>query len=177
MTKDHPLLSSLQNLGSWRLCGFLALMAAIFALGFAWYAEHILNLVPCELCLLARWPWRAVLVLGGLAWLGPAFTARLMWFLMLLCLTVGLGIGVTHFGVEHGWWESPFAACHGGLLSQGADFTQWFNSPLQAVKPCDRPDYVWGLPLSLTTLSLLYNAGVLMVLLLLPCWLQREEIL
>lgn len=42
---------------------FLALAGAM-ALGVAWWVEHVLHIMPCELCLVERWPWRVLFLIG-----------------------------------------------------------------------------------------------------------------
>ena len=40
------------------------LLAALLALGIAWFAQDVLRMIPCPLCYIERWPWRIVIALG-----------------------------------------------------------------------------------------------------------------
>ena len=55
-----------------RTLGVLVALGAAAALGVAYAAEVWGGLVPCALCLLERWPYRGVLVLGLLAANAPS---------------------------------------------------------------------------------------------------------
>ncbi|MEI9987754.1 MAG: disulfide bond formation protein B [Aliidongia sp.] len=39
---------------------------SVLVIGGALFFEFVIGLVPCELCLLQRWPWYAAIVLSGL---------------------------------------------------------------------------------------------------------------
>lgn len=137
--------------------GALLLLFGLFALGAAWGMEYFLHLVPCELCLWERRPWRLLIALGALTLVVPRRWAR--WSILggLLCLLGSLGLSVLHVGVEAGYWASPAPECHASLRPTG-DFQHWLNQlPAQPTKPCDLPDYPFGLPVSLTLLSAFYS--------------------
>lgn len=90
------------------LIGFIS----VATLAAAWSFQYGGGLVPCELCMLGRWPHyllAALGILGGL-WLRkrPAFAlARILLALALLIALGGVGIGAYHTGVERGWWQGP----------------------------------------------------------------------
>src|SRR5262245_20685332 len=92
------------------LCLFVALIAAA-VLGVAWASEYWGGLVPCALRRWERPPYRAAIVLGlGGALLPPRY-AR--WALGAIALVMGasIALGVTHVGVEWGFWPSPLPQC------------------------------------------------------------------
>ncbi len=135
---------------SHRAAGALAAVAALLALGMAYFAQIELGLRPCELCLWERWPYRIVAVLAVLAALLPRRPARLALGLALVALLADVGIAGLHVGVERGWWNSPLPECN-GMLVPGA--------PLPAVPaaPCDRPVFLLPfLPVSMAAMDLLY---------------------
>ena len=124
--------------------GLLALLGSGALLGGAYYFQYIVDLPPCELCLLQRWPWDAAIVitlvalfagsrpalpwvallLAGTFALSVAFLAlasfawpRLTLVFMLTAITaliVTASIGVFHVGVEYHWWAGP-QACSGNV--------------------------------------------------------------
>jgi disulfide bond formation protein DsbB len=133
-----------------RLAGVLAALAALAALAVAYVAQYVLLLMPCELCLWERWPYRIVAGLGVLAALLPRRPARAVLGLALLALLADVGIAGLHVGVELGWWNSPLPECN-GILVPGA--------PLPAIpaRPCDEPVYlIPHLPFSMAFMDMLY---------------------
>lgn len=144
----------------------LAALAGASALLVAWFAEHRLQMAPCALCLLERWPYRALLVLGLAAMLVPTRLARLILPLCGVSLLVSIGLSLTHLGVEQHWWPDPLPQCmaprfHGGSMSE-----RLASMPLRPAKPCDAPNRLFEfLPLSMASLDLIYAllASVLIV--------------
>jgi disulfide bond formation protein DsbB len=134
-----------------RLAAFLTMLAALGALGAAYFAQYVLLLTPCELCLWERWPYRIVAVLGLLAAFGRPRTTR--WFLALagLVMLANVGISGLHVGVEFNWWPSPLPECNGALTPGEA-------LPLIPATPCDRPVYlVPVLPISMAQMDFVFS--------------------
>jgi len=137
--------------------------AAVLALALVWWAEHVQGMVPCELCLMERWPWRAALLLGAVGVLSPwRRVTRVVVWLLLAVLAVGCALAVLHAGVEQGWWRSPMPECNAPKLS-GKTFAERFASmPLRPAKPCDAPAYlVSWLPVSMTVMGGLAAAALM----------------
>ncbi|QDH15195.1 disulfide bond formation protein B [Oecophyllibacter saccharovorans] len=146
--------------------GAVFLLAAIVALLAAWGLQNFMHLVPCELCLWERRPWRVLVVLGALILVIPRRWGYWLILLGLACLVISLGLSLLHIGVELGYWASPAPECH-MLVEPKGDFQDWMKAlPPRPTKPCDLPDYPFGLPLSLTTISGIYTALVS----LFSCW-------
>jgi len=143
--------------GTERLGGGLALALGLLALLVAWLAQHRLGLVPCALCLLERWPYRVLAVLGLAALVVPSRAGRLVLLLCAAPLLAALLLSATHVGVEQGWWPDPLPQCtaptwHGGSIAE-----RLASMPLRPVKPCDSPTrLVAWLPVSMATLDFLY---------------------
>jgi disulfide bond formation protein DsbB len=130
-----------------RLAGGLVALVALAALGTAYFAQYVLLLTPCELCLWERWPYRAVAVLGVVAALCKPRTARLFYFIAGLVMLGDVGIAFLHVGVEFNWWNSPLPECN-GALTPGAPL------PLMPATPCDRPVYLLhALPISMAQMD------------------------
>lgn len=139
----------------WRIGG-LFILSALLVFLIVYMAETVLHMIPCELCLWERGPWRVLLGIGILALVLSPRYARWAAVAGLACLLVSVGLGVMHMGVEHGLWPSPAAECHTALV-EGHGFTDWMaHLPSRPAKPCDLPDYPFGLPVSMTSLSALY---------------------
>jgi disulfide bond formation protein DsbB len=128
----------------------IAVFAALAALGVAYFAQFQMALVPCPLCLLERWPYRAIIGLGLLAFLLPQLGARPLLWLIVLVLLAEAALAFIHVGVEFHWWASPLPECN-GILIPGAPL------PMTPSKPCDQATFLLpGLPLSMAAMNLLY---------------------
>ena len=127
--------------------GALTSFAALAALGVAYYAQHVMFLVPCELCLYERWPYRITLAFGILAVLAGRFGGRQILGLAALAMLGDVLIAGTHVGVEFGFWKSPLPECNGELVP-GAPL------PMFPAVPCDRPVYlIHHLPVSMAMMD------------------------
>ena len=137
--------------------GLLAVLFGLLALSTAWIAQHLLLMAPCALCLLERWPYRLLVLTGGLAMLLPPRSGRLLLWLCAVPLLASVVIALTHVGVEQGWWPDPWPACmaphfHGGSMSE-----RLASMPRLPAKPCDSPNRLFAfLPLSMASLDLIY---------------------
>ena len=131
-----------------RLAGALTAAAALAALGVAYFAQYVLLLTPCELCLWERWPYRVVAVLGLLSAMGRPRTARLLLGLAGLVMLADVLIAGLHVGVEFNWWPSPLPECNGALTPGAA-------LPMVPATPCDRPVHlIHWLPVSMAQMDL-----------------------
>jgi disulfide bond formation protein DsbB len=157
-----------------RAAGLAAALAAALALAVAEGSERWFGFVPCALCLLERWPWRAALVFGLLAaFVRPRRAGRALLMVAALTLLVSAGLGFLHVGVEQGLWPSPLPECAAPEI-HGANLAQLLASmPARPSKPCDAPSFlIPGFPLSMAAMNFLYSLVVLGVLL---AWLVRSR--
>ncbi|QNT77935.1 disulfide bond formation protein B [Entomobacter blattae] len=141
----------------------LILLCAIgvFALLTAWVLEHILGLAPCDLCLMERWPYRVIIILGIIGFFLPA--KKRSWIMLAAgaVMTVNVGLALLHTGIEQNWWPSPLTACQAPVFKEGSIAERLASMPTRPVKPCDAPDYILpGLPISVTLADLLLSVGV-----------------
>jgi disulfide bond formation protein DsbB len=135
----------------------MAALGAAAALGVAYASEIWGELVPCALCLVERWPYRIVIVLGLLAAVAPRSLVRTLLMLAILTLLADAAIAAVHVGVELKWWPSPLPECAAPHIS-GASITERLASmPARPSKPCDEPSFlIPGLPLSMAAMNLLF---------------------
>lgn len=149
-----------------RLAGVLTAAAALAALGVAYFAQYILLLTPCELCLWERWPYRIVALLGLLAVMGRPRTSRMFLAAAGLVMLADAAIAGLHVGVEFGWWPSPLPECNGTLTPGTA-------LPMIPATPCDRPVYlIQLLPVSMAQMD--FCASALFAILLLVYAARRK---
>ncbi|MDE8346647.1 MAG: disulfide bond formation protein B [Acidocella sp.] len=129
-----------------RLAGTLACLFSLAVLGAVYYAQDVMHLAPCPLCLWERWPYRIAAALG-LATLAVPRAGRFLLSMAALVMLGGAAIAFVHVGVEHGWWRSPLPECN-AFLTPGA--------PLALIPaiPCDRPVYlIAALPVSMALMD------------------------
>ena len=89
--------------------GFV-LTASAIVLGAALTSQYWGGLVPCELCVLQRWPWAVAITISIVA-LFVAHDPSLRWIALVLGLVflVGIGFAFYHLGVEQHWFAGPSA--------------------------------------------------------------------
>ncbi|WP_236646510.1 disulfide bond formation protein B [Aristophania vespae] len=139
-----------------RVVGGVFILSGLFALLAAYGAERFLHMVPCELCLWERRPWRVLIALGALTLVLSPRYARWPIIGGILCLALSVILSVIHIGVEQGLWRSPAPSCH-MVVTHSDKASDWLNHlPVHPLKPCDLPDFPFGLPVSMTTLSGIY---------------------
>jgi len=99
--------------------GFV-LLASVIVLGAALVSQYWGGLLPCELCLLQRWPWAAAIAISLVALIAGR-RAALPWVALLLAIVFAFGgaIAFYHVGVEQHWFAGPSActASSGGALT------------------------------------------------------------
>lgn len=136
-----------------RAAAWAALAVSGAALVIALLSEYVLGLVPCELCLWQRWPYRVVAALSLLALVLPRLARPLMVGALLATLA-GAGLAATHVGVEQGWWPSPLPSCSAVPLGNGTIAERLARMPERPAKPCDAPVFlVPGLPVSMAAMN------------------------
>jgi disulfide bond formation protein DsbB len=148
----------------------LAILTALIAaagLAFAHALEIWDEMVPCALCLLERWPYRVVILLGLLAAVVPARLVRLILSVAVLVLLADAAIAAVHVGVEMKWWQSPLPECAAPHFTGGSIADRLASMPARPAKPCDEPSFLFpGIPVSLAAMNLLFAlafAGVLAI--------------
>lgn len=118
-------------------------------------SEHWGGLVPCALCLVERWPYRVVILLGALALAWPR-AARPLVALAALAMLTSAALAGTHAGVEQGWWPSPLPECAAPQLGGGTTADRLARMPARPAKPCDEPTFlIPGLPVSMAQMNLI----------------------
>tara|TARA_B100000427_G_C15411747_1_gene552333 strand:- start:476 stop:1006 length:531 start_codon:yes stop_codon:yes gene_type:complete len=129
---------------------------AVGALGFAYHAQIVLGLEPCNLCLYQRVPYAVIGLAGAAALVRPkAGLRRAVVWLAGAAFTVGSAIAVYHVGVEQHWWAS--AVCGGSVAAVGSttDLLAGLSAPPE--KSCDSVDWVF-LGLSMATYNAAFSA-------------------
>jgi disulfide bond formation protein DsbB len=140
-----------------RTLAVLAALGAAAALGIAYASEIWGELVPCALCLVERWPYRIVIVLGLLAAIVPRGLTRPLLFLAIVCLLADAAIAAMHVGVEFKWWPSPLPECAAPHFSGGSIADRLASMPSRPSKPCDDPTFlIPGIPLSMAAMNTLF---------------------
>lgn len=143
-----------------RLLSLLTAIAGVAVLLAAFVFQHIGGLEPCVLCVYQRWPWVAVILLGGLSFALGGNRALLA--MAVLALLVGAGIGGFHVGVEQHWWAGT-AECGGqaGTAQTVADLKRQLLAT--EVTRCD--EVAWSLfGISMAGYNVILSAGLAVLL-------------
>jgi disulfide bond formation protein DsbB len=137
------------------------MLASALALGLALASEHFLGLVPCALCYLERWPYRAGIALGLAGLVLPRGLARpAMWLLLAAYLAAAATAGV-HVGVEQHWWKSPLPECTAPDLGGLTSAERFARMPDRPTKSCEDADYpIPAIPVTMAQANLLYALAV-----------------
>lgn len=139
------------NLSIRAFAGF-ALVASAVVLGAAMLSQYWGGLVPCELCLLQRWPWAAAITVSLVALLVGGGRPALPWFALVLTLIylVSIAFAFYHVGVEQHWFAGP-SACTANLNPGPAMTLDEMKRQIlgtQAVM-CDQVQWsLWGVSLA-----------------------------
>ena len=103
--------------------------------------------VPCELCILQRWPHLAAAIIGAVL---IFIDSRLLRWAGALAAGLATAFAIYHMGVEYQWWQGP-VACTGGIDAMLNMSTQDLMAQLQSapVTRCDQPQwYFLGLTMA-----------------------------
>ncbi len=158
-----------------RTAGLFATAAAAAALAVAIAAERLGGLVPCPLCLMERWPYRVVIVLGLFAAAVPRRAGRWVLGLALVSTVAAAALAVTHVGVEQHAWPSPLPECAAPNLAGLGIAERLAAMPLRPSKPCEEATYlVPALPVSMAAMNLIYALGF-SAMLAIFLWHTRED--
>lgn len=128
---------------------FLSLLSAA-VLGTALVAQYAFGLPPCDLCIMQRYPYAAVIILGAGGFLFVRSSRVFVWLVLLssLALATDAGIAWYHAGVEIGLFPGP-EACSStgdGALTLEEMRRQIMSAPLV---PCNEAPMRWmGLSLA-----------------------------
>ena len=82
----------------------LILIFSIFALGAAYFIQHILGHKPCNLCLIERLPYILAIIIISLGLILKKFEKAIIVFLILIFLAATI-ISFYHFGIEQGFFK------------------------------------------------------------------------
>lgn len=153
--------------------GLIVALAAGAVLGAALASEHWGGVVPCALCLVERWPWRVVILLGLAGAVLPRRVGRWALALCVLALLAGAALGATHVGVEQGAWPSPLPECAAPHVTGTTMAERLASMPDRPAKPCDAPTYlIPRVPVSMAAMNL---GASLLLALFLAIYLARSK--
>ncbi|MBB5074447.1 disulfide bond formation protein DsbB [Bartonella callosciuri] len=112
------------------LWAFFLLFCLSATIGLALCFEYIGGYLPCDLCLIERFPYYGALPFLLLAGFGAWFFRISSWVqLLFLCvfvlMTISLVLAVYHAGVEYGFWKAP-PSCGVSVVRRTTDVNQLF---------------------------------------------------
>jgi disulfide bond formation protein DsbB len=115
-----------------------ALLLALASLGIlltAFGVEYLAGAAPCHLCILERWPYAALIVVGLIGW---RWRPRAMLGLAVLVLLGSAGLAGYHVGVEQGWFALPASCAASGQASSIEELKQLLA---EAPPTCDQVSF------------------------------------
>jgi disulfide bond formation protein DsbB len=116
-----------------RVTRLIALILPLALLGGALGSQYLGGLHPCQMCYWQRWPHAAAILLGALAFTGPADSpkSRILVLLAALAIAISGAIGVYHAGVEAKIFEG-FTQCTATAkgLTPAETLNQIIHAPL-----------------------------------------------
>jgi disulfide bond formation protein DsbB len=120
--------------------GFVLVTSAI-VLGAVLFSQYWGGLVPCELCVLQRWPWAVAITISIVA----LFVGRrrsLPWVALVLGLVfvVSAAFAFYHFGVEQHWFAGPSACTPSAASPTTLEEMRQRILNAQVVR-CDQPQW------------------------------------
>ena len=151
----------------------LILGASVAALAGAFFAQYVMGLEPCPLCLYQRFPYAATLVLGALA-----LASKGRWPLLAIALAGAVFAGEAalafyHVGVERHWWAGLDACAQAGATPGTVDELRTLLLEEPPPPPCDQvPWSLFGL--SMAGYNMLYAGVMAAISLAGPAALHRK---
>lgn len=102
----------------------------------AFIFEHVVGLLPCDLCITQRWLHVGAVLAALLVLALPSVVSRILGLLAAAAAAVG---GFFHAGVELKYWEGPQACSASGedLASMSGQSLLSFDTPAHVVKCTD----------------------------------------
>ena len=82
----------------------LILIFSVFALGAAYFIQHILGHKPCNLCLIERLPYTLAIIIISLCLILKKFEKAIIILLILIFVAATI-ISFYHFGIEQGFFK------------------------------------------------------------------------
>lgn len=133
---------------------FLSLIAASFALIFAYISQHVFGYQPCILCTYQRIPFFVIIGLSVTSLVSKKFTKAVV-FCCLFLFSINAVIAIYHVGVEQKIFFGP-STCSSPNLDNFDDFDALKEAILstKAVR-CDEPQFFF-LKLSMAAWNVIY---------------------
>ena len=139
---------STRALSTRAFAGFV-LAASAIVLGAALYSQYWGGLVPCELCVLQRWPWAVAITIAIVAlFVGNDRSLRWVALVLGLVFLVSIVFAFYHVGVEQHWFAGPSACTQSTAAPTTLEEMRQriLNAP---VVRCDQPQWsLYGVSLA-----------------------------
>ena len=94
----------------------LILTFSVFALGAAYFIQHILGHKPCNLCLIERLPYIFAIIIISLDLILKKFEKAIIILLVLIFITATI-ISFYHFGIEQGFFKESLVCNLDGSIT------------------------------------------------------------
>ena len=112
------------------------LALSILAVGSAFIAEYVFNILPCKLCLYQRMPYYFIIGFSLVFFLINNISLKLYYWLLEVCIVVGLFYAIWHVGIEKKILPGPSGCTN--TFQQSESLNDLKNQILnQAIIVCD----------------------------------------
>lgn len=95
---------------------------SIFSLSAAFIAQYVFDLAPCNLCIIQRYPFAIIMILGIIGFFLSQAKYQAAFFGLIGVSFAGNGmVAFYHTGVEQKWWKSALEGCNVPDLGDSAE--------------------------------------------------------
>ena len=136
----------------------LILIFSVFALGAAYFIQHILGHKPCNLCLIERLPYIFAIIIISLGLILKKFEKAIIIFLILIFLAATI-ISFYHFGIEQDFFKESLVCNLDSIITNLSKEDLIKELQQQTVSCKDVSFRIFGLSLATinTIISLILN--------------------
>lgn len=137
---------------------FLLLFAiSLIPLGTSFFSQYILDITPCHMCVLERWPYVFIFLFTLVLFLKPHLF-RFILMLMIISSFIGFCLSVYHMGIEYSWWHGSEKCSGGSFVGSTAEELAAFLETVP-VRRCDQSSKLFG-TISFSSLNALYSVVI-----------------
>ena len=140
----------------------LILIFSVFALGLAYFIQHILGHKPCNLCLIERIPYIFAIIIISLGLILKKFEKAIIVFLILIFLAATI-ISFYHFGIEQDFFKESLVCNLDGNITNLSKEDLIKKLPQQTVSCKDVSFRIFGFSLATinTIISLILSVIII----------------
>jgi len=137
---------------------FILFAACLLPLSFSFFSQYILDIMPCHMCVLERWPYIFILFFTLILSIKPHLSKPML-KLMILSILASLLLSFYHMGIEYAWWAGSEKCSGGTFVGSTAEELAAFLETVP-VRRCDQSSKILGI-IPFSSLNALYSLLIL----------------